>query len=209
MGRGGGLRARRRGCELRRRAGASGCACVPAAEPSLKNLLQEAGVPPGCEATTCPAVGRDGRLAWIAQVGVAAGSAAGRRRPGWCSAGRAWRATGGSARPADPQSRGLGEQLAASSTAERTPFFRRPAAVDLDGAHRDVELVGDDLVELAGQHQAHHLVLARGELGDAGGDGGLAGLAGLAAGVGGEGRMTRSTNALSSSASRGSRRRPS
>jgi len=55
--------------------------------------------------------------------------------------------------------------------------------VDLDRAHRDVQLVGDDLVELAGQDQLHDLFLAARQLGQSLGHGVAGGDLGLVAGV--------------------------
>ena len=59
-------------CELRRRAGGERMR-LRAGGPSrsLKNLLQEAGVPPWLR-DDLPLLWVDGRLAWIAGVGVAA-----------------------------------------------------------------------------------------------------------------------------------------
>ena len=59
-------------CELRRRAGGERMR-LRAGGPSrsLKNLLQEAGVPPWLR-DNLPLLWVDGRLAWIAGVGVAA-----------------------------------------------------------------------------------------------------------------------------------------
>jgi hypothetical protein len=43
-------------------------------------------------------------------------------------------------------------------------LFKNVRAVDFDGAHRDPEFVGNDLVQLAGKDLLHDLVLALGKL---------------------------------------------
>jgi tRNA(Ile)-lysidine synthase len=59
-------------CELRRRAGGERMRLrTGGPSRSLKNLLQEAGVPPWLRGEL-PMLWVDGRLAWIAGVGVAA-----------------------------------------------------------------------------------------------------------------------------------------
>ena len=47
--------------------------------------------------------------------------------------------------------------------------------MDFDGAHGDVQVVGDDLVEFAGENEFHDFAFARGQAGEAAGDAGLPG----------------------------------